>query len=136
MNRLVPYIWLAGAIHFVIVGANFLLPKKLGYRENLSRLPSILRQIFLVHSGYVVFVLTGFGLLCFFFAEELVGGSRLGTYLSGFISLFWLSRVLVHLFYYDASVKRRYPVHNLAFVLAISFLGIVFAIAAAQGIAR
>lgn len=136
MNGFVPYIWLAGAIHFVIVGANFLLPKKLGYRENLSQLPPILRQIFLVHSGYIVFVLAGFGLLCFLFAEDLVGGSRLGTSLSGFISVFWLSRVLVHLFYYDAAVKRRYPVHNLAFVLAISFLGILFAIAAIQGMAK
>lgn len=134
MRGFVPYIWLAGAIHFAIVGANFLLPKRLGYRENLSLLPPILRQIFLVHSGYIVFVLTGFGLLCFFFADDLAGGSLLGTSLSGFISVFWLSRVLVHLFYYDPTIKRRYPLHNLAFVLAISFLGILFAVVTVQGL--
>ncbi len=117
-------------VHLAIAAANFLLPQKLQYKENLAKVPTMIRQIFLVHSAYIVFVLTGFAILCLFFAEDLAGGSRLGVFLSGYMSLFWLSRVIVHVAYYDRSVKEKYPVLNAAFLVAIVFLAGVLALAA------
>ena len=65
MNPLVPFLWVAGGLHLAIAAANVSLPRGLRYRENLSRVTPIIRQIFVVHSIYVVFVVLFFAVLCF-----------------------------------------------------------------------
>ena len=130
MSPLIPYIWLAGAVHVFIVAMNVPLPKMLGYREELARVSPIIRQIFVVHSIYILLVLIGLSLLCFRFAPQLAGGSPIGVFLSGCMAVFWGLRLLIQLFYYDASLKSKHRIAHLTFTLAIGFLSGVFAIAA------
>ena len=104
----------AGAVQLAIVAANAALPSRLRYRENLHQLPPIIRQVFIVHSIYILAVLVIFGLLCLMFAPGLSDGSPLGRFLSGALAVFWGSR---------------------AFVAALLFLFSVFA-ASALGTAR
>ena len=99
-------IWTAGAIHAGIVFANLPLPGRLRVRENLHTVPRFLRQIFYVHWAYIVVVVGFFSLLCFGFGHELAGASPLGRFLSAFIAVFWLARLLLQWFYYDAGVRR------------------------------
>lgn len=126
------WIQLAGVVQLLIAAVNFFLPKKLAYRENLSKVSTITRQIFVVHSIYIVLVLLGLAGLCLFFAPELAGASRLGRCMSGFIAVFWGLRVPVQLFYYDPELKRQHlAVHGL-FTSAFLYLAIVFAVAVAR----
>jgi hypothetical protein len=83
------------------------LPGRLEVRERLAGVPRFLRQIFYAHSIYIVIVLGLFAALCFGFAAELVGTSSLGRFLSGFIAGFWLLRIGLQVFYYDAEVRRE-----------------------------
>ena len=129
MNTLVPYIWIAGVIHFLIVGMNLPLPGILHYKENLSKVSPIIRQIFIVHSIYIVLVVFGFGLLCFIFSEELAGKSQIGQFLSGCLALFWLPRLFIQLFYYDKGLIKKYFVVHTGFTLAIVYLIGVFLLA-------
>ncbi len=129
MNPLVPYIWIAGVVHLMIVGMNLPLPRVLHYRENLSKVPVIIRQIFIVHSVYIVLVLVGFSLLCFLFAEDLCGKTHLGSFLSGFLAIFWLIRLFIQLFYYDPEMKKKYYLVHIGFTFAVTFLSAVFLIA-------
>lgn len=101
MNSLVPFIWAAGAAQLAIAAANFSLPARLRYRENAARMSPILQQISVVHWVYIAGVLVIFSGLCFFFAPQLASGSPLGRYLSATLAIFWLSRCVVQLFYYD-----------------------------------
>lgn len=135
MDPLIPYIWLAGAIHLFIAAMNVPLPRILGYREQLARVSPIIRQIFVVHSIYIVLVLIGLSLLCFRFASQLAGDNPIGVFLSGCLAVFWTLRLLIQLFYYDAKLKNTYRLVHLTFTLAIGFLSGVFSIAA-LGIAR
>ncbi len=130
MNSLVPFVWAAGGVHLAIASANFSLPRRLRYRENLSGVAPIIRQIFLVHSIYMVVVLVIFATLCLFFAPELAGSSRLGTFLSAAMGLFWLLRIPLQLFYYDAELRRQNRLLDLAYTLAVCSLAAVFSIAA------
>jgi hypothetical protein len=129
MSPMVPYIWVAGGIHLALVVVGVFLPAKLRFRENLEKVSPIIRQLFLVHSVYISTLLLVLGLLCFFFAPELAGGSRLGTFLSGYMAIFWAIRVLIQLFYYDPVLKREHPVANVAFLAAFAYLSGVFAAA-------
>ena len=82
------------------------LPRKLQYQENLSRVDPIIRQIFVVHSAFIVFVLVAFAALCFLFAPEF-SATPLGRFLSGWLALFWALRLVVQWVYYDAEVRHQ-----------------------------
>lgn len=130
MNPLIACIWAAGVMHLIIVAANLLAPRRLHYRENLAKVSTIVRQIFIVHSVYILLVLLIFSGLCFFFARELAGGSQLGSFLSGCMAVFWLLRAAIQVFYYDPELKRRHKVIHMGFTVTILYMGIVFALAA------
>ena len=133
MNRLIQLIWLAGAVQLAIVAGNFVLPAKLECRENLARVSPMIRRVFIVHWVYIVAVLGVFSALCFFFAPDLAGASRLGRFLSATISLFWLPRVPIQLFLYDAELRRRHRLGDVMMLLALVYLVAVFGFAALRG---
>jgi hypothetical protein len=130
MRHSVAWLWLAGVIQLIIVAANFVLPKKLRCRENVARLSPMMRELFVVHWIYIVFVLTVFASLCFWFAPDLAGANRLGRFLSGVMAAFWLVRVPIQLFFYDPAIRRQNRLADVVFILAFSYLGVVFSIAA------
>jgi len=130
MRTLVPWLWLAGAVQVAILVANFILPKKLRCRENLSRVSPMIRSVFFVHWAYIVLILGIFASLSFWFAPELAGATRLGRFLSAAIAIFWMARVPIQLFVYDPGIRRQNRLGDSIFLLAFSYLGIVFGIAA------
>jgi len=99
-------IWAAGMVHLGIIVANIPLPGRLRVRERLAGVPRFLRQIFYVHWLYIILVVGLFAALCFGFAGELAGGTRLGRFLSAFMAGFWLLRIALQLFFYDGEVRR------------------------------
>jgi hypothetical protein len=135
MRALIPWLWAAGAIQLVIIAANFVVPKKLHCSENLARVSPMIRTVFVVHWVYIVLVLGIFTSLSFWFAPELAGASRLGRYLSAAIAVFWLLRVPIQLFFYDSEIRKQNRFGDVFFLLAFSFLGVVFGVAA-LGIVR
>jgi len=130
MRSLIPWLWLAGAVQLAILAANFILPKKLSCRENLSRVSPMIRSVFFVHWAYIVLVLGIFASLSFWFAPELAGASRLGRFLSAAIGIFWLGRVPIQLFVYDREIRRQNRLGDSIFLLAFSYLGVIFSMAA------
>jgi hypothetical protein len=100
-------IWGAGAVHVGIVLANVPLLGRLRVGERLAGVPRFLRQIVYVHWAYILIVVGMFAALCFGFAAELAGASRLGRFLSGFMAGFWLLRIGLQVFYYDKELRRE-----------------------------
>ena len=133
MRFLIPWLWAAGAVQLFILAANFVVPKKLSCRENLSRVSPMIRTVFVVHWVYIVLVIAIFTLLSFWFAPELAGASRLGRFLSAAIAVFWICRVPVQLFVYNPEIRRQNRLADLIFLAAFSYLGVVFGIAAFGG---
>ncbi|HYY72673.1 MAG TPA: hypothetical protein VE778_03690 [Candidatus Bathyarchaeia archaeon] len=129
MRGLLLLLWLAGFVQVAIAFANFFLPAKLKYRENLSRVSPIIRQIFIVHSVYIVGVVLLFAVVTFGFAGELTGGHGLGRFLAAAIALFWLLRAPVQLLYYDATLRRENRWGDIAFSAAALFLAATYAAA-------
>lgn len=130
MKALIPWLWAAGAVQLVIIAANFVLPKKLRCRENLARVSPMIREVFIVHWVYIVLVLGIFTSLSFWFAPELAGATRLGRYLSAAIAVFWLLRVPIQIFFYDHELRKQNRLGDVIFLLAFSYLGVVFSVAA------
>jgi hypothetical protein len=135
MRVLLQLLWLAGFVQLAIASANVFLPAKLKYRENLSRVSPIIRQIFVVHSVYIVGVVLLFAVLTFGFAGELASGHGLGRFLASAIAIFWLFRAPVQLLYYDATLRRENRWGDIAFTTAALFLTATYGAASfAQGL--
>jgi hypothetical protein len=130
MPRIVILIWAAGAVQLAILAANFVVPGKLRCRENLARVSPMIRSLFIVHWSYIILMLALFATICFGFAPELAGGSRLGHFMSAAIALFWLPRIPIQLFVYDRELRRQHRLGDVAMLSALTFVIAVFGAAA------
>ena len=121
---------IAAIVQVLIAGANVFLPRKLNYKENLERVAPIIRQVFVVHSVYIVGVVLLFAAVTFGFAGELTSGRGLGQFLAVAMAIFWLCRAPVQILYYDASLRRSNRIGDLAFTTAAIFLAMTYGAAA------
>ena len=121
-------IYWAGFVLVMIFVANFIAPKKLDYERNINKMESFHRQVFCVHCGYTALTLLGMALLCVFYNEELanaeIGG--LAWALNLFMAIFWGSRVIIQILYYDKAIKKKYPAFNIIFFTAFAYLAVIF----------
>ena len=130
MEVLMQFLRIAAIVQIAIAGANFFLPRKLNYKENLERVAPIIRQVFVVHSVYIVGVVLLFAAVTLGFAGELAGGRGLGRFLAASMAVFWLFRAPVQLLYYDASLRRSNRIGDVAFTVAAVFLAMTYGAAA------
>ena len=93
---------IAGTLHFCILLASALTPFALKWNANLALMPRLMRQMFWVYGGFIVLVIVGFGTLILTHAPDIAAGHPLGRALSGFIAAFWLARLSVQFFVFDA----------------------------------
>jgi hypothetical protein len=127
---IVPYIWIAGGLQLLVASANIFAARMFRYRESLRTLPAHVAQVFVVQNVFIVFTVAGMAALCFAFAEELTGGSRLGRSVNGFLSVFWFVRLIFQLFFYDRTVRRKYRIFDVFLLVTFTYLVVVFAIGA------
>jgi hypothetical protein len=93
---------LAAILHFGILLASALTPNVLDWRDELKKLSPLSRQLIWVHGAFIVLIIIGFGAISLLCAPELAAGSHLARILCGFISLFWLARLIIQFFTFDA----------------------------------
>jgi hypothetical protein len=108
---------------------------KIEISRNLSRVAPIIRQIFVVHSVYIVGVVLLFAAVTFGFAGELASGHGLGRFLAAAIAVFWLFRAPVQLLYYDSTLRKENRWGDIAFTVGALFLAATYGAASlAQGL--
>lgn len=105
----------AGILQLVTAALHILLPRALQWRTELGRLSLVNRQIFLVHTFFIVLILALFGSLSLLAADALTARSPLGMFVSLGLSIFWFTRLLVQFLVYDPQLwrgdKQRTIVH-------------------------
>lgn len=105
----------AGVLHFGLLTASFSVPRVLHWDEELKKLDPFSRQIVLVHGAFIVLTVVAFGSISLVTADALLAGSVLGLALAGFIAVFWLTRLLIQVFYYDAQPHLTTPFRRVGF---------------------
>ena len=100
--RLDQLLFVAGALHFTLLLPGALLPRVLNWRAELRNVCDLTRHVIWVHGAFVVIVIVGFGLLTVLNARALTSGTVLARSLCGLIALFWLARLGIQLFLFDA----------------------------------
>ena len=120
----------AGLLHFAILLASALTPRALDWRSNLASLHPFLRRLFWVFGAFIVLVIVSFGVLTLLFAPRLASGDELGSALAAVIAVFWLARLGVQLFVFDARpfltnwfYRTGYHALTLVFILFVIVFG-------------
>ena len=130
---------LAGALHFTLLIAGAMMVRVLNWRTELRHVSALSRQIIWVHGAFVVIVILAFGALSIANAAALASGAMLARWVCGTISLFWLTRLMVQFFYFDAVPYLGRIVLKLgyhALTLLFAFFVAVYGWAAVLPIAR
>ena len=112
-----------------LVAANFVAAKRWDYAGNLTGANTIVRQIFHVHCAYIVAIIAALAVLCLGWPQMLMEDG-MGRALSGFFGLFWGSRVIVQLTYYDPALRRQDRAWDVFFLIVFLSLAAIFTLAA------
>ena len=102
-------------------------------RPRLARLNPLSRHVVWTHGAFIVLTIVAFGAISLANPRELAAGSLLARWFCGFVAVFWLARLAIQLFVFDARpyLTRTYlklGYHALTGVFA--FLGFVYGWAA------
>lgn len=114
---------IGGLLHFVILIASAMTPSVLDWRTNLATLHPFLRRLFWVYGAFIVLIIISFGMLTLFRADDLASTNPLARSLCTMIAIFWLARLGVQFFVFDArpfltTTFRRVGYHGLTFLFS------------------
>ncbi len=104
----------AGVGQLLLAAGSLAIPRVLRWREELAKLRPLTRQVFWTYAGYIWTTNVCFGLVTVMMPGELLAGTPLAAAVCGFITLYWLARVVIQFAYFD----RRDAPPELIFKLA------------------
>jgi hypothetical protein len=112
---------IGGLLHFVILIASALTPRVLDWCANLAALHPFLRRLFWVYGSFIVLMIISFGALTLVNADELLSGAPLSRAVCAIIAIFWLARLGVQFFVFNArpfltTTFLRLGYHGLTFL--------------------
>ena len=93
-----------GALLAVIAAAHLFVPAHLRWRDELRTLSLVNRQIFEVHTAFIVLLLVLLSTLLLTMADALLEATRLSRALLGGLAIFWGLRMLAQWFYYSPAI--------------------------------
>ena len=106
MAALAPYlpalVFLAGVGQLALITASLTIPRVLRWREDTAKLRPLTRQVFWTYALYIWCTNLAFGLVSLR-PDWLLDRSQLAACLTGFITTYWVGRVLIQFFYFDRS---------------------------------
>ncbi len=122
--------------HFKIIGAllvvlaliHFVFPKYFNWKEDLSSLSLINRQMMIVHTFFIALVVFMIGLLCITSSHELIH-TEFGKKVSLGIGIFWTIRLFIQFFGYSSDLwkgKRFETLMHVLFTCLWLYMSIVF----------
>jgi hypothetical protein len=118
-------LWFVGAAHFVILFASFQVPYRLRWKQDLRQLMPFNRKLLWVQGGFTVLTIIAFGILTLTLHTELLRGDRAALGLTGFIGIYWTTRILVDAIYFshdDWPKGTVFVVGHFLLTLLFSFL--------------
>jgi hypothetical protein len=103
---LVVHLHVVGLVMALLVVVNLFVPGRFRWREELSRVSLLNRQIFQAHSFFIVLLLALFSALFLTCADALLEPTRLSRAVLAGLTIFWGLRMLVQWFFYSPAVWR------------------------------
>src|SRR5262245_42479240 len=82
-------IFVGGILHFCLLSAGAMVPGKLDFRGELSKVKPMLRELVWTYYVFIALCIVGFAVLSVAMPVTLASGSPLSRAVCGFIAAFW-----------------------------------------------
>jgi len=131
-NSIQQCLYFAGLAQVTLAIGSLAIPPILNWRFELAKVQPLIKQMFWTYAGYILVINLCFGLLSVFDFKELTNESTLAMLVTGFIALYWISRILVQFLYFDRAsfpVGRWNMVAEIVLVALFIFLSVVYSLA-------
>ena len=106
---LITLLRLAGAFLLGLFVLNFFVPKKFNWAQELPRMSLLNQRIMQVHAIFIALILLMMGLLMVTMPHRLLAPDPLARAVVGGLAIFWLVRLWMQWFLYDAELWRGKP---------------------------
>ena len=129
LSNLRQIIFLAGLAQVALAFRSLTIPHILKWRTELAKVNPLVRQMFWTYAGYILVINLCFGLVSMFCSADLVNGSNLASLVTGFIAVYWISRILVQFLYFD---RTAFPIGfwfragEILLVSLFALLGVIY----------
>lgn len=94
---------LAGLGQLALAVGSLALPRILRWGDDTAKLRPLTRQVFWTYAAYIWVTNICFGVVSTFAPEWLLDRSPLARAVTGYIAVYWGTRLLVQFFYFDRS---------------------------------
>jgi hypothetical protein len=123
-----PFVVLAGLGQLGLAAVSLAIPRALRWREQTAGFEPLTRAVFWTYAGYIWGINVAMGLLATLGAHWLLDGRGLGRCVCGFIAVYWGSRLVIQLAWFDrhAPAGARYRVAGWMLDGLFLFLTVVF----------
>lgn len=131
-QTLVAHLQAGGVLIAALVVVNLFVPSRFHWREEMARLSLVNRQIFQVHSVFLVLTLGLFSALLLTCAPALVEPTRLTRAVLAGLTIFWGLRMVMQWGFYSSELWRGHrfnTVVHCVFSVMWIYLTSVFAVA-------
>jgi hypothetical protein len=105
-DALLVHLHVVGLVMAVLVVVNLFVPARFHWREEMSRLSLLNRQIFQAHSVFLVLTLGLFSALLLTCASALLEPTRLSRAILLGLTIFWGLRMLMQWWFYSPAIWR------------------------------
>jgi hypothetical protein len=100
------HVQIVGALLLLLSVANLFFSRYFGWKKELASLSLLTRQVFQVHCFFIALVLMLLGVCSLFYTDTLLEPGPLSRVLLAGVVLFWLCRLVIQFFVYDAAIWR------------------------------
>ncbi|OQP54585.1 hypothetical protein A4H97_21690 [Niastella yeongjuensis] len=122
------HFWIIGCLFIALALSHIIFPRYFNWKQELSKLSLVNRQIMLVHSFFIALMVLLIGLLCLTSAHELIT-TTLGKRISLGLGVFWGARLLIQLVGYSPKLWKgrlfETGVH-IVFTVFWTYISVVF----------
>ena len=96
---------ITGILLLILAFIHVIFPKYFSWKQELSSLSMINRQMFYVHTFFIAFIVLLIGVLCLTSANELIE-TTLGKRISLGLGIFWIIRLFIQFFGYSPKIWK------------------------------
>ena len=131
MTSAILHLHMAGFILALLVVVNVFVPARYGWKADMAKLSLLNRQIFQVHSIFIILLLALLSVLLLGYAPNLLKPDPLSRAILAGLTIFWSLRLYMQFFFYSPRIwrgKRFETVMHAVFSATWLYLVGVFAI--------
>ena len=123
-SRVILLLEIAATLQLGVAVLNLFLVRLLDWRQELARVPLLMREVFQVHVWFISITLAIFGVLTWRFAFEIASGQNpVAQWLAFGIGAFWAFRTILQITYYSSSHWRGQVRRTVAHVALLCTYG-------------